>query len=463
MSETYPDPVKLKRLLYQPLLFPILFFGLTILAGSLLLSLPVSLNANTILSWTDALFTATSATCVTGLAVVDTKDTFSEIGQLIILFLIQIGGLGIMTLTSLALYLFRQKVTLTDRIAVGQNLLQDPRFRLGRFLSAIVIWTFIIELIGAALLYWFTNGEMEFISALFHSISAFCNAGFSLYNDSLSQWSGDFAVNMVFIVLITLGGIGFFVMVETSKWFVYHIKQKKQTKRVLLSWYSKIVLQTSLYLVLGGTLAIFITEFIIQTHALSWPAALLASFFQAVTCRTAGFNTLPIGELTNVTLLIMMTLMFIGAAPGSCGGGIKVTSIRVLVAFLYSELKGREQTVIGRMAVTRDSVRRALSIFSFSAVIVIVAILALCLSETGGIAHSETRGQFLEISFEVISAYATAGISTGITPSLSIFGKYTLIILMFLGRLGPLLFIGVLHTIQSRQLFSRPESNLLIG
>ncbi len=368
-----------------------------------------------------------------------------------------------MTLTSLALYLFRQKVTLTDRIAVGQNLLQDPRFRLGRFLLAIVAWTIIIELIGAGLLYWATNGKMDFISALFHSISAFCNAGFALYNDSLSQWSDNVAVNMIFIVLITLGGIGFFVMVETSKWIVERIKPKNNTNRVQLSWYSKVVLQTSFYLVIGGTLAIFITEFIIQTHSLSWFSALLASFFQAVTCRTAGFNTLPIGELTNVTLLIMMALMFVGAAPGSCGGGIKVTSIRVLFAFLHSELKGREQTVIGKMAVTRDSVRRALSIFSFSAIIVIGAVLVLCLSETGGIAHSESRGQFLEISFEVISAYGTAGISTGLTPTLSIFGKYTLIILMFLGRLGPLVFIGVLHTIQSRELFTRPESNLLIG
>jgi trk system potassium uptake protein TrkH len=159
----------------------------------------------------------------------------------------------------------------------------------------------------------------------------------------------------------------------------------------------------------------------------------------------------------------MMALMFVGAAPGSCGGGIKVTSIRVLFAFLHSEIKGREQTIIGRMGVTHDSVRKALSIFIFSAVIVSGAILILSLSETGDVAHSESRGQFLEISFEVISAYGTAGISTGITPTLSIFGKYMLIILMFLGRLGPLLFIGVLHTMQSRELFTRPESNLLIG
>ena len=455
--------MKLKRLVFQPLFFPILLFGLTILVGSLLLCLPFSLAENHSLSWTDALFTATSATCVTGLAVMDTGSTFSHVGQLIILFLIQAGGLGIMTLTSLAMYLFRQKVTLTDRIAVGQNLLQDPRFRLGRFLLSIVLLTFTLELIGAGLLLLATNGEMQFYPALFHAVSAFCNAGFALYSDSLSQWSDNLPVNLIFAGLIILGGIGFFVMVETSQWLFNRIRPGHLKRRVQLGWYSKVVLQTSFYLVIGGTAVIFFTEFIVQTHSGSWNTALLESFFQAVTCRTAGFNTVPIDDLTNVTLLIMMGLMFVGAAPGSCGGGIKVTTFRVLVSFLRAELRGTDQTIIGRMAVKRDSVRRALSIFSFSAVIIGSAILILSLTETGGLAHSDTRGQFLGISFEVVSAYGTAGISTGITSTLSTFGKFIIILLMFLGRLGPLLFVGVLQTIQSRQLFSRPDSDILIG
>ncbi len=455
--------MNLKRLLFQPMVFPVFFFGITILAGSILLSQPVSLTRGTSLSWSDALFTATSATCVTGLAVADTGSTFSHTGQMIILFLIQVGGLGIMTLTSLALYLFRQKVTLTDRIAVGQNLLQDPRFHLGRFLLNIVIWTFIIELIGAGLLHLATDGVMGLPTALFHAISAFCNAGFALYSSSLCQWSDSLGVNLIVIVLITMGGIGFFVLGESSQWMLSRLKSQQQDKHTRLSWYSTVVLKTSLLLVVGGTLAIFFTEFIVQTHNKPWTSALLASFFQAVSCRTAGFNTIPIGELTNVTLLLMMALMFIGAAPGSCGGGIKVTTFRALVAFLHSELVDREQTVIGRMALSRDSIRRAVSIVSFSTVIIGCGVLILSLSETGGISHSDTRGQFLEISFEVVSAFGTAGISTGITPTLSLTGKYTLIVLMFLGRLGPLLFVGLLHAIRSRELFTRPESDLLIG
>ena len=455
--------MKVKRYFTQPLLFPIFFFALAIFAGAFCLSLPVSQNGGQGVSYTDALFTATSATCVTGLTVVDIGTTFSKVGQMIIIFLIQIGGLGIMTLTTLAIYLFRQRVTLTDRVAVGQNLLQDPRFRLGSFLLRIVLWTFSIELIGAALFYLVANGEVSFAAALFHAISAFCNAGFALYGDSLSRWYNDPAVNLIFISLITLGGIGFYVLVETSEWVLANTFKRNRDKRVRLSWYSKVVLQTSFFLVIGGTVVIFLSEFVLQKHQLSLGESLLASLFQSVSCRTAGFNTIPIGQLTNVTMLLMMILMFIGAAPGSCGGGIKVTSFRVVLAFIAAELRGREQAVINGMAITRDSVRRAIAILVFSLFIVGVAILAISITDTGNLTHNESRGHFLNIAFEVVSAYGTAGISTGITPDLSQIDKYIIMCLMYLGRLGPLIFLGVLHTIRRPELFSRPETDILMG
>ena len=455
--------MKFKRLFFQPLLFPIVFFGLAILSGSLILCQPVSLVPGQSLSWTDALFTAASATCVTGLTVVDTGTVFSFEGRLVILFLIQVGGLGIMTLTSLAFYLFRQRITLSDRIAVGQNLLQNPKFHLGRFLLHIVLLTLTIEFIGATLLYFVTSGEMSYPSAVFHSISAFCNAGFSLYEDSLSRFVADVPVNLIFIALIILGGIGFFVMVETGQYLVSCFKNGFRRSRLRLSWYSVVVLQTSFYLTVGGALVLFFTETVVQNHDMPWPAALLASLFQAVSCRTAGFNTVTIGNLTNVTLLVMMGLMFVGAAPGSCGGGIKVTTFRVLLAFLKAELRGREQAVIGRMAASRSTVRKAMSLFVFSAVIIGAAILALSITETGSVPHSEARGKFIEIAFEVVSAFGTTGISAGLSAGLSEPGKYIIIFLMFCGRLGPLLFIGVLHTAQRPELFSRPDSDLLIG
>ncbi len=452
-----------RRLLFPPLLIPILFFGLAILIGSRLLVLPLCLAGGEVLSWTDALFTAASATCVTGLTVVDTGTVFSPFGKGVIVVLIQVGGLGIMSLTSLAMYLFRQRVSLTDRIAVGQNLLQDARFHLGRFLLQIVGYTLGLELVGAVLLFICTGGEMRFPAALFHSISAFCNAGFSLYGDSLSRWVDDVAFNLVMMGLIILGGIGFFVMTDVSRWLTIRIKTRGKPPRPLLGWYSSVVLRTTFFLVVVGALAIFCAEWVVRRHDQSLQTALLASFFQSVTCRTAGFNTVPIGELTNVTLLLMMMLMFIGAAPGSCGGGIKVTTYRVLTAFLRAELRNRDQAVIGRMAASREAVRRALSLFAFSVFIIVTAILVLSISETGALAHTQARGRFLEIAFEVVSAFGTAGISMGLTPQLSLFGKYVIIVLMFIGRLGPLIFVGALHTLQRREAFSRPDSDLLIG
>jgi trk system potassium uptake protein TrkH len=455
--------VQQQRLHLQPLLIPIVFFGLAIFLGSVVLVLPVCLSEGTSLHWIDALFTAASATCVTGLTVVDTGATFSRVGQMVILFLIQIGGLGIMSLTSLAMYLFRQRVSLTDRIAVGQNLLQDPSFHLGRFLLRIVCWTMVIECAGALLLTLATSGEMSFANALFHSISAFCNAGFSLYSDSLGRWAGSLAVNLGVSALMVLGGMGFFVMTDVAQWSSAWLRPRRGPARPRLTWYSTVVLRTSFFLILFGTAAIFVTEWVVQTHDHPLKKALLASIFQAVSCRTAGFNTVAIDDLTNATLLIMIVLMFIGAAPGSCGGGIKVTTFRVLLAFLRAELRGRDQAVIGRMAASREAVRRALSLFAFSVLIISVSILLLSISETGDLSHLQARGKFLEIAFEVVSAFGTAGISTGLTPHLTVFGKYVIILLMFIGRLGPLIFIGALHTLQRREAFSRPDADLLIG
>ena len=453
--------VKPFRFFLQPLWFPILCFGLAILAGAGLLMLPASRAAGQPISWLDALFTATSATCVTGLAVRDTGSFFSPLGQKVILALIQVGGLGIMTLTSLGMYLLRHRITLTDRVAVGQNLLQDPRFHLGRFLIQVVTLTLGIELAGGAALYVLARGEMTPFSALFHSVSAFCNAGFSLYPDSLGRWAGDWPVNLVFMALISLGGIGFFVLADLGRWCVDRARTRGR-HRHRLSWYTGVVVKTSIGLSLGGGAALFLIGLLAGPAERSGPL-LLTSLFQSVTCRTAGFNTVEIDSLANGALLVMMGLMFIGAAPGSCGGGIKVTTFRVLAALLAAETRGREQVVLGRMAATRETLRRALVLFTFSALIVLAGIFFLCLSETGPATGVPGRARFVAICFEVVSAYGTAGLSTGLTPSLSAIGKGVLIVLMFVGRLGPLVFVGLLQSLQQREPFARPESDLLVG
>ena len=446
----------------NPLLFPVLFFGLAICGGAIPLKMDVSFSGGT-LSWIDALFTATSATCVTGLAVVDTGSTFSRYGQGVILVLIQIGGLGVMTLASLALYLMRQRVSLTDRIAVGQNLLHDAGFNLGRFLIAIVLLTMVIECAGAGLLYLLLPGEITPFSAIFHSVSAFCNAGFSLYPDNLMRWQDRWGVNLVFIFLIIIGGIGFSVLVESWRCFFSRLPGKTRRRRVRFSWYSRVVLTTSAVLVIGGALVLLFTEHIAFSRDVPLKTAALTSLFQSVTCRTAGFNTVEINQMTNVSLLVMMFLMWVGGAPGSTAGGIKVTTLRVMVAFYKAHIFGRRQSVIGNIAAGRQTVNRALALTLYSLLLIAFAVLLLHITEGGEVPHAGSRGLLLEIGFEVTSALGTAGLSTGLTPSLTVVGKCIIMVLMFVGRLGPLIFLAILQEYQKEELIARPEGDLLIG
>jgi len=445
-----------------PIVLPIIFFAVVILLGAALLHSSERNNVEP-LSWTGAFFTSTSATCVTGLTVVDTRAYFTRFGQIIILCLIQVGGLGIMTFASLAVYLWKQRVSLTDRIAVGQTLLHDASFHLGKFLIRIVMWSFLIELTGSALLFGLDADAFSPFSAIFHAVSAYCNAGFSLFPNSLMDWKGDWGINLVFMALIFLGGIGFSVMVELHSGLMNIIKSFSLKGADQLSWYSKSVLQTSALLVILGAVAIYLAEFVGYHRMMSADDALLSALFQSVTCRTAGFNTLNIAGMTNISLLVMMILMFIGGAPGSCAGGIKVTTFRVLTALSLSQIKGRRQALIGKFAVPDETVKRALVLFVFAAGIIITATLFLDFSEGGDAPHSMVRGQFLEIVFEAISAFGTVGLSTGLTPKLTDFGKWIIILLMFIGRLGPLVLLSAVQAVQKEEFYLYPEESLMIG
>ncbi len=448
-----------KTPLLPPLGLPVLFFAVAIVAGAVVLHNPLCLRGAT-LSWTDALFTATSATCVTGLAVVDTGSRFSPFGQLVILLLIQIGGLGIMTFTSLAFYLRHHRISLVDRMAVSQMLLHDPRFHLGRFLTRIVLWTLTIECIGAVLLHLLAPAGFSPFSAVFHAVSAFCNAGFSLNRDSLMAYRSDIGINLVFITLIVLGGIGFSVLNEVGEWTLAY---GRRVGRRHLSWYSSLVLRTSGWLILLGWVGILFADFVGFQRPMPAGEAILASLFQSVTCRTAGFNTLAIDQMTTVSLAIMILLMFIGGAPGSCAGGVKVTTGRALAGFVAAQIRGRDQVVIGRFAIDQESLNRALILVFFAGTIVFGATLLLTISEGGDIPHPQARGLFLDLLFESVSAFGTVGLSTGITPTFSIFGKWVLIFLMFIGRLGPLVFLGAIQGLHREPFFRWPEESVLIG
>jgi len=454
--------MRLFKILSSPIVFPIVFFILLILFGSFFLQVSEQNNADS-LSWTDAVFTATSAACVTGLVVVDTGSYFTIFGKTIILFLMQIGGLGIMTFTSLSIYIWRRRTTITDRIAVGQVLLHDTTFNLGKFLIEIVSWTFIIEAAGACLLYLMAPDAFTPFSAVFHAVSAFCNAGFSLFSDSLTAWKGEWGINTVFIAMIVVGGIGFSVFIESKNKILQWLHARPSTPGIGISWYAKIVTQTSLFLIVFGWIAIYLCEFVGYNRMMLLDDAILTSLFQSVTARTAGFNTLDIGQMTNVSLVILLFLMFIGGAPGSCAGGIKVTTFRVLTAAIWSQLNGKKQVALGKFAVADKSVQKAMVLFVLSIVIIFLAVFLLDFTEGGDKPHHLVRGQYLEILFESVSAFCTVGLSTGLTAKLSIAGKWIIILLMFIGRLGPFVLINALQSVQKLQYYKLPEENVMIG
>lgn len=445
---------------FSPILLPIYFFLSVIIGGAVLLHAPFSHHLKSV-SFLDSLFTATSAVCVTGLAVVDTGTTFTRMGQVVVVTLIQLGGLGIMTFTSLAVYLWKKRVSLTDRIAVGQSLLHDASFHLGSFLIQIMMVVFAIEATGAGLLYLFAPDKFSPFSAIFHAISAFCNAGFSLNSNSLMSVAGNWPVNFVVMGLIILGGFGFAVIVEGKDFLIALVRRSRPRKR--LSWHFTIVVKTSLMLVLVGAVYIYFSEFVIFKSYLHFPTAVLTSLFQSVTCRTAGFNTLKIGDMTNASLVFMIFLMLVGGAPGSCAGGVKVTTFRVLWAFIKAQIRGRPQVVIDNYAVDNDTISKALVLVFFTLVLIFVCVVLLDFTEGGSVPHAQVRGQFLELLFESVSAFGTVGLSTGLTPTLSPFGKSIIITLMFIGRLGPLVLLSAIQSFQTDILFSRPEEKLSIG
>ncbi|MDK2956223.1 MAG: trk/ktr system potassium uptake protein [Desulfovibrionales bacterium] len=457
----------MKNRLLTPFWLPVWFYALAIFAGAAVLRWAPCHRGD--LSLVDALFTSVSAMCVTGLSVVDTGTSFNHLGQAVILGLIQLGGLGIMTYTTLALYLFRKRVSLSDRISVSQTLLHDPAFHLVRFILQVVAGTFCVELVGAVLLHWLNPCGFGLWSALFHSVSAFCNAGFGLYSDSLVQFKDQIGVNVVIMVLITLGGLGFAVLYELAglpRWLAARFRAKRgegPQPEAWLSWPSRVVLRTSAMLVIVGAAAIFLAELAGGHRQVRLGALVLESLFQSVTCRTAGFNTLDVSVMTNVSLVIMMLLMVIGGSPGSCAGGIKTTTLRVWWGFIRAQFLGRDQVRVGRFAIDSESVNKALTLLIFSFFFIGVATLLLLAAEGGVESHPLARAGLLETLFETISAFGTVGLSMGLTAGLTTGSKLVISLLMFIGRLGPVWLLTALHSWQTEPRYRLPERTLPLG
>jgi trk system potassium uptake protein len=437
-------------------------FLLAILTGAVLLKIPMATQAGHI-SWTDALFTATSAVCVTGLAVVDTGSYFTTLGQWMILGMIQIGGLGVMTVSVMLFQWVGYTISIRQRMIMQDLFTHTPRADIFSLVKSVIFLTLFCEGIGALLLTIHWHGEMPFwralYNAVFHSVSAFCNAGFALFPDSMVQYRGSLLLNLTLCGLIVIGGLGFPVLYDLQ----CRIKSRGQG-RCRLSIQTKTVLLTTLILIVAGALLFGVME---QSSLKAMPSTaqrILTPIFQSITCRTAGFNTVDVASLKDATLCMMLFLMFFGASPGSCGGGVKTTTLALLTVFTMSRVGRRRRVNMFKKSVPTDTVTRSISLV-LTAICIIGVVLFLILSGdtvTGGEASSP-RGSFLAYLFETVSAFGTVGLSMGITPALSSWDKCWIILMMIIGRVGVLTFSYLIVGTGTVIGIEHSEENMMIG
>jgi len=443
-------------------------FLAVITVGTLLLWLPWSTSNGQWNPFVIALFTATSAVCVTGHIIVDTPTHFSPFGHLIILLLIQVGGLGYMTATTFLIILLGRKFNLRQKIAVQQAL--DRRGIQGarQLVRSILGLTFLFEITGTLLL-WFVfrqdYGNLQGLwLAVFHSISAWNNAGFSLFSDSLMSYQTSVPLNFVISALIIFGGIGYDVIFEFYLWLTDCLRHwgrprylVRKARQMTFSLNFKIVTSTTGVLLILGTVMLLLTEFRSPEAfgQFSLDQKLLLAWFQSVTARTAGFNTVDIGSFRNSGLFIMIALMFIGGSPGGTAGGIKTTTFRILAGITKSTLQGKDVVLLYRRQVPPTLIMKAVAVTVGSMFTVLIS--------TTLIAIADPEINFINILFETVSAFATVGLSTGITSGLTVFSKFVLVVTMFAGRVGILLLMAAIMGDPRPSNIQYPEENLLVG
>lgn len=430
-------------------------FALVILIGAIILDTPFATVSGERVGFINALFTATSAVCVTGLVVVDTGTYFNRFGHIVIMLLIQIGGLGFMTMGTMIAFLVGRKITLRNRLLMQKALGQNSLAGIIRLVRRVLIGTFIVESLGA-FLFAFTfvpiyGWRKGLFFSVFHSVSAFCNAGFDLIGNGVSMvpFQYDYIVNFTICSLIIIGGLGFTV--------IFDIIETRNFKKLTLN--SKLVLVTTGALLLTGFITILLFE--MNNPATMGPMTLkgklLAAMFHSVSPRTAGFNTLVMPDLTMSTVFITMMLMFIGGSPSSTAGGVKTTTIATLITSVRSIILGKEDSNAFKRRIPTEAIQSATAVFSIS--MAIVVLVSLCLTVT------EASHSLMEIMFETISAFATVGLTLGMTPDLSDFGKLLLSLTMFSGRIGPITLVLALTGVKesNRTLYHYPEDKVTIG
>jgi len=426
-----------ERIMLNPAGTLLISFFMVIITGAFLLMLPAATPGTSHLDFLSALFTATSAVCVTGLSVIDVATELTAVGKVILILLVQIGGLGIMVFSFFGMLAFRRKLSIAEKLTVSYMVSEDDMSGLFKALRVIIFSTFLVEAVSAVFLFIGFSRTMGMSVktlqfAAFHAVSAFCNAGFALFSNNLESFTGDPIISLTVGFTIILGGIGFAVMYDVVHKLTVELKNlfaKRKKTVFLLPLNTQIVLAMT-----AGALFIAFAAFYLLEHThtmkeFSLREQYLGAFFQAVTLRTAGFSTVSFASLTNATLLMMVFVMFAGGASGSTAGGIKLNTVAVVFAFFRSFLKNDRTVVIKKMSIPDEQVKKAFLIFGFGLSIVCAAVFVLTITETL---------PFLPMVFETVSAFATVGLSTGITAQFSVAGKLILIFLMFIGRVGPL-------------------------
>jgi len=428
-------------------------YVIVVIVGVLMLKLPKATYSG--ISWIDALFTSTSAVCITGLSTVNISRVFTFEGQVVILFLIQLGGLGIITLTSFIALFIQKGFRLRDQVVVQEILDNENLSSLTSILKAIVSITFISELIGAIGLYfsWKNLGLSEpdrIFSAVFHSVSAYCNAGFSTFFNGFETTGYAFnSISLITIMLlIVFGGLGFYTYSD-----IFRIGEIKMVRKKGLTLQSKMILIATAALLLFGAAMIWFTQHA-QWKDLPPGEQILRSFFLSISSRTAGFSVVSIGELAIPTLILLILLMYIGGAPNSTSGGIQMTTVITLLVSLGTFIKGKKRVEIGWNTIPMRIVRRAFIVFTVSIFLIMMVLFVL----------SWTEDQvFMDILFEIISAFGTVGLSRGITPDLTVTGKLLIALVMFAGRIGLFSFALAMSEVKDDTSYKFPEINLMVG
>jgi trk system potassium uptake protein TrkH len=434
--------ISLWRRASAPQLFVGSFLFLIVLGTAGLKTLP-GLYTGEPLGWLDALFTATSAVCVTGLIVVDTATFFTPAGQAFLLLLIQLGGLGMITFSTLIILALGRRLSVRQETLSSASAEVAPHVDVQQLSRDVVLFTFGIEAVGAVILYllWFQEmGVREAVwPAVFHAVSAFCNAGFSTFSDSLMGFQAAPFTQLAIMALIVVGGIGFLTLEE----LYLRRRAEREDRAFRISLHSRIVLATTAALIVGGWLFFTVFEWRVALADIPIWARPINSLFMSVTARTAGFHTIDYGEAADGSNFLTILLMSIGGSPGSTAGGLKTTTVALIALLAWARFRGVEITSLWGRSVPEETVQRAIGLFVAAFVVVTAAIFAYTSTEIGPVAHTRGGG-FLLYMFEAVSAFNTVGLSMGVTDELSTPGRWFTILLMYVGRVGPLTFAAAI-------------------